>query len=131
MPACRSPITCRRRSSCAAAGSLRMSTCFILPIWADRTCPQEHSGRINKYGLWRGGDAEPARRAMAPATAPDERVLVLVPVGGGTLDGLLDLGPGVEAPSFDGERAQHLPPRLDEVQVGRIFWLEHELPAWV
>src|SRR5215210_5448428 len=68
---------------------------------------------------------------MAPAPPPDERVLVLVPVGGGTLDGLLDLGPGVEAPSFEGQRAQHLPPRLNEVQVGRVLRLEHQLPAWV
>ena len=38
---------------------------------------------------------------MAPAAAPDERVLVLVPVFGGALDGLLDLGPGIEAPPFN------------------------------
>src|SRR3954454_4227075 len=86
---------------------------------------------LNECDIWRGSDAEPTRRAMPPAAAPDERVLVLVPVGGGTLDGLLDLGPGVEAPSFEGQRAQHLPPRLDEVQVGRVLRLECELPAWM
>src|SRR4051794_26571078 len=68
---------------------------------------------------------------MAPTAAPDERVLVLVPVGGGALDGLLDLGPGVEPSALEGQRAQHLPPRLDEVQVGRVLRLEHELPARV
>jgi len=31
-PAWRSPMTCRRRSSWAAAGSLRMSTCFMPPM---------------------------------------------------------------------------------------------------
>src|SRR5215203_2499175 len=68
---------------------------------------------------------------MAPAAAPDERVLVLVPVCSGTLDSLLDLGPGVEPSALESQRAQHLPPRLDEVQVGRILRLEDELPAWV
>jgi hypothetical protein len=34
---------------------------------------------------------------MAPTASPDERILVLVPVGGGTFNGLLDLGPGFEA----------------------------------
>src|SRR5215212_9257769 len=86
---------------------------------------------LNECNIWRGSDAETARRAMAPAAAPDEWVLVLVPVCGGTLDGLLELGPGVEAPPFEGQRAQHLPPRLDEVQVGRVLWLEDELPAWM
>ncbi len=69
--------------------------------------------------------------APAAAAAPDERVLVPVPVGGGPLDDLLDLGPGVEPSALESQRAQHPPPRLDEVQVGRILWLEHELPAWM
>src|SRR4051812_24403439 len=68
---------------------------------------------------------------MAPAPPPDERVLVLVPVCGGTLDGLLDLGTSIEPSALESQRAQHFPPRLDEVEVGRILWLEHELPAWV
>src|SRR5215213_2170254 len=86
---------------------------------------------LNGCNIWRGSDAETARRAMAPAAAPDEWVLVLVPVCSGTLDGLLNLGPGVEPSALESQRAQHLPPRLDEVQVGRILWLEDELPAWV
>src|SRR5687768_10695840 len=48
MPAWRRPITCRRRSAWAAAGSLRMSTCFMPPTWGHATCPQDHPGRINK-----------------------------------------------------------------------------------
>jgi hypothetical protein len=51
--------------------------------------------------IWQSAGAETARWAMAPTAAPDERVLVLVPVCGGTRDGLLDLGPGVEAPTFE------------------------------
>src|SRR5215213_9679373 len=47
MPACRSPITCRRRSSCAAAGSLRMSTCFMPLTWSHPACLQDRPGRIN------------------------------------------------------------------------------------
>ena len=58
-------------------------------------------------------------------------MLVRVPVRGGTLDGLFDLGPGFEAAPFEGQRAQDLPPRLNQVQVGRVFGLEHELPARV
>ena len=72
-----------------------------------------------------------SRRAMAPTAAPDERVLVCVPLGGGTLDGLFDFGPSFEAAALEGQRAQHLPPRLDKIEVGRILRLEHELPAWV
>src|SRR3954463_4537959 len=58
-------------------------------------------------------------------------MLVLVPVRGGPLDGFFDLGPGLEATPFEGQRAQDLPPRLDQVQVGRVFGLKHELPARV
>src|SRR5918997_521767 len=84
---------------------------------------------LNECGIWRRGDTEAARRAMAPTAAPDERMLVRVPVGGGALDGRLDLGPGLEPPSLEGQRTQHLPPRLDEVEVGRVLRLEYELPA--
>src|SRR3954451_16888931 len=86
---------------------------------------------LNECGVWRGSDAETERRAMAPAAAPDKRVLVLVPVFGGALDGLLDLRPGVEPFALEGQGAQHLPPRLDEVEVRRVLRLEHELPAWM
>src|SRR6187397_255386 len=82
-------------------------------------------------GIWHGGDPGAARGAVPPSTAPDEGMLVLVPVRGGPLDGFFDLGPGLEAAPFEGQRAQDLPPRLDQVQVGRVFGLEHELPARV
>src|SRR3954467_1916421 len=82
-------------------------------------------------GIWHDGDPGAARGAMAPPAAPDEGMLVRVPVGGGTLDGFFDLGPGFEAAPFEGQRAQDFPPRLDQVQVSRILGLEHELPARV
>src|SRR3954468_8839775 len=70
-----------------------------------------------------------ARLPMAPTTSPDEGMLVLVPVGGSSFDGLLDLGPSLEPAAFQSQGAQHLPPGLDQVEIGRILGLEDELPA--
>ena len=66
---------------------------------------------------------------MAPAAAPDERMLVLIPVGGGAFNGLLDLGPGLEPATFQGQGAEHLPPWLDQVEIGCILGLEDELES--
>src|SRR5215213_6024072 len=66
---------------------------------------------------------------MAAPSPPDEWMPVIVPVRRGPCDGLLDLGPGFEAAALQRQRAQHLPPGLDQVQVGGIFGLKHELPA--
>src|SRR4051795_10737715 len=66
---------------------------------------------------------------MTPTASPDKRMLVLVPVGGGAFNGLLDLGPGLEPATFQSQGAEHLPPWLDQVEVGRILGLEDELPA--
>src|SRR5215213_8099202 len=79
--------------------------------------------------IWHGGDPGAARGAVPPSSAPDEGVLVRVPVRGGVPDGLFDLGPGLEAAALQRQRAQDFPPRLDQVQVGRIFGLEYKLPA--
>src|SRR4051812_47808880 len=78
-----------------------------------------------------GGDAWAAALTMSPSAAPDEGMLVLVPVRGGPFDSLLDLGPGLEPASLQRQRAQHLPPGLDQVQVGGVLGLEDELPARV
>src|SRR3954470_22671929 len=64
-------------------------------------------------GIWHDSDPGAARGAVAPSAAPDEGVLVLVPVRGGAPDGLFNLGPGLEAAALEGQRAQDLPPRLD------------------
>src|SRR3954471_21871582 len=68
---------------------------------------------------------------MAPSAPPDKGVLVGVPVIGGTLHGLLDLGPCLKATPLQRKRAQHLPPRLQQVQIGGIDRLEHKLPTRV
>src|SRR4051812_12749316 len=86
---------------------------------------------LSWYSIWHDGDPGAARGAVPPSTAPDEGMLVRVPVRGGAPDGFFDLGPGLEAAPFEGQRAQDFPPRLDQVQVGRVFGLEHEFPAWV
>ena len=68
---------------------------------------------------------------MAPTASPDEGMLVLVPVGGGAFNRLLDLGPSLKASPFQGQGAQHLPPRLDQVEISGIGGLKDELPAGV
>src|SRR3954447_19527659 len=86
--------------------------------------------------IWHDGDPGAARDAVPPSMALDEGMLVRVPVRGGTPDGFFDLGPGLEAAPFEGQRAQDFPPRLDQVQVGRVLGLEDELlvrvdfPPW-
>src|ERR1051325_10042909 len=65
-------------------------------------------------GIWHDGDAGAARGAVPPSAAPEEGVLVRVPVRGGTLDGFFDLGPGFEAAPFESQRAQDFPPPLEQ-----------------
>src|SRR3954465_14376438 len=86
---------------------------------------------LSYCGIWHDGDPGAARGAVPPSMAPDERMLVRVPVRGGAPDGFFDLGPGLETAAFEGQRAQDLPPRFDQVQVSRVLGLEHELPARV
>ena len=68
---------------------------------------------------------------MAPSAPPHERMLVGIPVLGGTLHGPLDFGPCLKAPSLQRKGAQHLPPWLQQVQIGRLDRLKHELPPRV
>src|SRR5688572_27823448 len=86
---------------------------------------------LNQGQIWDGRDPEAPWLAGTAPAAPDEGMPVLVPVGGGPLDRLFDVGPGLAAAAFEGQRAQHLPPRPDQVQVGGVFGLEDELPAWM
>src|SRR5690348_5828747 len=81
--------------------------------------------------IWYGGDPGAARGEVPPSTTPEERVLVRVPVRGGAPDGLFDLRPSLKAAALQRQRAQDLPPRLDQVQVGRVLGLEDELPTRV
>src|SRR3954447_17368173 len=84
---------------------------------------------LNQCEIWDGRDPEAARLPMTPSTTPDEWMPVIVPGGRGASDGLLDLGPGFETAALQRQRAQHFPPGLDQVQVGGVGGLEHELPA--
>jgi hypothetical protein len=52
-----------------------------------------------------------------------------VPALGRFLHCLPDLGPRLQAPSLQCQRPQHLPPRLNQLQIGRIPRLEDDLPA--
>src|ERR1035437_511496 len=65
---------------------------------------------------------------MTASTPPDKRMAMLVPIGGRVADRLTDVGPGLKSPSFQGQGAENLPPRFDQVQVGRTLGLEDEFP---
>src|ERR1051325_4831006 len=84
---------------------------------------------LSCYGIWHDSDPGAGGGAVPPSTAPQERVLVLVPVRGGASDSLLDLGPSLEAAALERQRAQDFSPRLDQIQVSRILGLEHKIPA--
>src|SRR3954451_12996532 len=81
------------------------------------------SGKLCGVGQER--DAGPAVRAMAPPLAPDEGMTVRIPVLRCLRNGGGDLVPGLEATPGQGERAQDLPPGLNQVEVRRVFRLEH------
>src|SRR5690348_12813220 len=48
---------------------------------------------LNACDIWCCRNTETTGHAMAPSATPHERMLVGVPVSGGALHGLLDLGP--------------------------------------
>ena len=85
------------------------------------------SGKSCRF--WQKGDARLSAWLVPTSSTPDKRMPVIVPVGGRPLDRLFDLGPRLEATALQGQRAQHLPPGFDQVEVGRVLGLEHELPA--
>src|SRR3954470_1610869 len=87
------------------------------------------SGKLCRLG--QECDAGLTTGTMAPPLSPDERMAVRVPVIGRLRDGGGDLVPGLEATSGQGKRVQDLPPRLDQVEGGGVFGLEHHLPAWM
>jgi hypothetical protein len=72
----------------------------------------------------------PARPVSSPAT-PEERMAVPVPVGGRLRDGAADFLPRREPPPLQRQALEHLPPRLDQVEVGGVLRLEDELPPRV
>src|SRR4051812_46822967 len=66
-------------------------------------------------GDWEASDAGGAGSATVFARSPAEGMAMGVPVVRRRRDRLTDLRPGLEAPSLEGQRPQHLPPRLDQV----------------
>src|SRR5512142_3024166 len=73
-------------------------------------------------------DPRPSPRPVPTTAAPEERVPMVVPVGRGFLDRTTDLLPRLEPTPLQCQTPQHLPPRLDQIQVGRVLGLEDELP---
>jgi hypothetical protein len=51
---------------------------------------------LNEGDIWQDCDPGAARSAMTPAPAPEEGVLVRIPILSGAFDCLFDLCPGVE-----------------------------------
>src|SRR5262249_41192989 len=86
--------------------------------------------RVGNYGLTSKSCTSRwlATWTMAAAPAPDERMPMLVPVGRRLGHRAADLLPRLEPPALQGQRPQHLPPRLDQVEVRRVLRLEDELP---
>jgi hypothetical protein len=56
---------------------------------------------------------------------------MVVPVPCRLLDRFDHLCPGLKTASFEGQGAERFPPRLNEVEIGRILWLKDKLPTWV
>ena len=78
---------------------------------------------------WNLCDARLTPWFVASTPSPDERVAMRIPVGRGGGDGGGDLVPGLEAAALEGQGPEHLPPGLDQVEIGRVGRLEDELPT--
>ena len=77
--------------------------------------------------LRRQADACLAARSIAATLALNEGMSMLVPISGGLGHGLAHFLPDLEPSALDRERAQHLPPRLNQVQIGGVCGLEDKL----
>jgi hypothetical protein len=72
-----------------------------------------------------GSDTEPSDRTVPPAPPPNVRITLSVPIADSTRYPLFYLLPGSREAPLDGHGLQHLPLRLDEVEVGSICRPEH------
>jgi hypothetical protein len=72
-----------------------------------------------------GSDTEPSDRTVPPAPPPNVRITLAVPIADSTRYPLSYLLSGSREASLDSQGLQHLPLRLDEVEVGSIFRSEH------
>ena len=66
---------------------------------------------------------------MSATSAPDKWMTMSVPISRGSFNRLLNFRPSFKAATFERERAQRLPPRLDQVEIGGILRLKDELPT--
>src|SRR5690242_4286222 len=73
---------------------------------------------------WKTRNARLAVRAMSPPSSPHRGMLLRIPVDRCLLDRLLNLLPGFKAASLERQRLEGLPPRLNQVQLGRRCRLE-------
>ena len=87
------------------------------------------SGKLCGFG--KACDPGLATRFVSPAPAPNKGMAMPVPVGCGLCHSLTHLLPTLKAAARKSQRAKDLPPRLDQVEVGGVFRLEHHLPTRV
>src|SRR5215475_242242 len=66
---------------------------------------------------------------MSATSAPNKWMTMSVPISRGSFDCLLNFRPSFKAATFERERAQRLPPRLDQIEIGGILRLKDELPT--
>ena len=66
---------------------------------------------------------------MPTSPPPAKGMLVGIPVGRGRFDRFFNLLPVLKAFALERQRAQDLPPRFDQIKVGRIGRLIDDLPA--
>src|SRR5215475_15629382 len=66
---------------------------------------------------------------MSATSAPNKWMTMSVPISRGSFDCLLNFRPSFKAATFERGRAQRLPPRLDQVEIGGILRLRDELPT--
>src|SRR5215211_4472040 len=72
-----------------------------------------------------GSDTEPSDWTVPPAPPRNMRITLAVPIADSTRYPLSYLLPGSREAPLDGQVLQHLPLRLDEVEIGSIFRPEH------
>ena len=68
---------------------------------------------------------------VAPTAAPDKRMLVGIPVGGRRCDRIYNLLPSREPTPLDGQRAEHLPPGLNLIEIRGVLELVDQLPTGI
>jgi hypothetical protein len=66
---------------------------------------------------------------MSATSVPDKWMTMSVSISSGGFNCLLNFRPSFKAATFERERAQRLPPRLDQVEIGSILRLKDELPT--